>query len=164
MLDGPNVIRLRSLTKDYSLAGLRLGYLVADPALIHPLQAAKPPWSVSTIAQIAGISTLQPDVVTWRRKSLAQLHQHAADLWHGLTLLGFDVSPTETTFALISVNNAGKFRRQLLKAGLLVRDCASFGLPDHVRIAAHTPEANSRLLEVIKELKLIDRAIRKSAK
>lgn len=152
---GPNVIHLRSLTKDYSLAGLRLGYIVADPNLITPLQNSKPPWSVSTIAQIAGIAALQLDVIAWRKESLAQLHHHAGNLWHGLKSLGFVVSPTETTFALINVNSASEFRRRLLQTGLLVRDCTSFGLPGYIRIAAHTPESNDRLLDTIKESNVI---------
>jgi histidinol-phosphate aminotransferase len=153
--DHPNIIYLRSLTKDYSLAGLRLGYLVADANILTPLQTAKLPWSVSSIAQIAGIATLQPDAIAWSKESLSQLHQHAANLWRGLTSLGFDVSPTETTFALIRVDNATRFRHRLLQAGLLVRDCASFGLPDHIRIAAHTQKANARLVETIGNLEAL---------
>jgi len=158
---GPNVIHLRSLTKDYSLAGLRLGYLVASPDLIVHLKTAKPPWSINTIAQIAGVSTLQPDVIAWRKESLIQLHTHAAELWHGLTSLGFAVFPSDTTFALITVDYAAEFRHRLLQAGLLVRDCTSFGLPDHIRIAAHTPESNQHLLDTIERLNLGSSTIRR---
>jgi histidinol-phosphate aminotransferase len=147
-----NLIRLRSFTKDYCLAGLRLGYALATPALINTLQAVQPPWSVSSLAQIAGVAALQEEVIAWRQQSLAQLHQHAADLWAGLTALGLNVLPTTTTFALVAVNNAATFRSRLLAQSLLVRDCTSFGLPEHVRIAAHRLAANERLLAAIKEL------------
>ncbi len=143
---GPNVIRLRSLTKDYSLAGLRLGYIVAHPRLIRLLQTAKAPWSVNTLVQIAGLAALQPEVIAWRRDSLTDLHHQAAILWRGLHSLGLDVAPTQTTFALVHVGNGRQFRHRLLRAGYLVRDCASFGLPAYIRLAAHRPEANQQLL------------------
>jgi histidinol-phosphate aminotransferase len=147
-----NLIRLRSFTKDYSLAGLRLGYALAPPILISALQAVQPPWSVNSLAQVAGVAALQEEVIAWRQQSLAQLHQHAADLWAGLTALDLNVLPTTTTFALVTVNNAATFRSRLLAQGLLVRDCTSFGLPEHIRIAAHRPTANERLLTAIEEL------------
>jgi histidinol-phosphate aminotransferase len=147
-----NLIRLRSFTKDYDLAGLRLGYALAAPDLISILRAVQPPWSVNSLAQIAGIAALQEEVIAWRQQSLAQLHQHAADLWSGLTELGLAVLPTTTTFALVAVNNAATFRSHLLAQGLLVRDCTSFGLPEHVRIAAHRPAANERLLAAMGKL------------
>jgi histidinol-phosphate aminotransferase len=147
-----NLIRLRSFTKDYGLAGLRLGYALATPDLISILRAVQPPWSVNNLAQTAGIAALQEEVIAWRQQSLAQLHQHAADLWVGLTKLGLTVLPTTTPFALVAVNNAAVFRSRLLAQGLLVRDCTSFGLPEHVRIAAHRPAANERLLMAIGEL------------
>jgi len=94
--------------------------------------------------------------VECQKESLTQLHHHADNLWHGLKSLGFAVSPTETTFALINVNIAAEFRRRLLQAGLLVRDCTSFGLPGYIRIAAHTPGSNDRLLDTIRQLNLAD--------
>jgi histidinol-phosphate aminotransferase len=144
---GDNLILFRSLTKDYSLAGLRLGYALAPPPLIRALRAVQPSWSVNSLAQIAGIATLQEEIIAWRRQSLAQLHQHAADLWAGLTGQGLTVLPTTTTFALVAVDDAPTFRHRLLTHhNLLVRDCSSFGLPGHVRIAARQPGDNERLL------------------
>ncbi len=146
-----NVIIIRSLTKAHSLAGLRLGYAVAAPKLIEALRAAQPPWSVNSLAQVAGVAALQPKVLSWRKESLAQLHQHAAALWAKLSTLGFIVLPTSTTYALVKVDDAPVFRRSLLAHGLLVRDCTSFGLPQYVRIAARLPEENERLLTVLKQ-------------
>jgi histidinol-phosphate aminotransferase len=150
--EGKNVIRLRSLTKDYNLAGLRLGYILAGPELIQPMRIAQPPWSVNALAQVAAIAALQQDVLAWRQQSLAQLHQLAAELWVGLDSLGLLVSPSATPFALVTVDNATIFRSRLLSRGLLVRDCTSFGLPRYIRIAAHRPEANRSLLLGIEKL------------
>ncbi|MBN1219374.1 MAG: histidinol-phosphate aminotransferase family protein [Anaerolineae bacterium] len=149
---GENVIRLRSLTKDHSLAGLRLGYLLAAPKLVNLLKAAQPPWSVNSLAQMAGVAALQTESITWRNFTLTQLRQHALDLWVGLSQLGLPIHPTSTTFALLKVKHAPEFRHHLLMRGLLVRDCASFGLPGHIRVAAHRPAANERLRATIAEL------------
>jgi histidinol-phosphate aminotransferase len=147
-----NIISLRSLTKDYNLAGLRLGYALAAPEVINTLRTVQPAWSVNTLAQVAGVAALQEEVITWRQQSLAQYHQHTTDLWAGLTQLGLTVLPTSTSFALVPVQNAPVFRSRLLSHGLLVRDCTSFGLPEHIRIAARQPEDNGRLLTVIERM------------
>jgi histidinol-phosphate aminotransferase len=149
-LDGPNLIIFRSLTKDMALAGLRLGYALAAPAVIDLLRRAQPSWSVNSLAQIAGVTAMQAEVLAWRQESLSRLHQRAATLWSGLAELGLNVLPTTTTYTLVAVGDAAVFRRRLLAEGLLVRDCTSFGLPRHVRIAARRSAENERLLATLK--------------
>jgi histidinol-phosphate/aromatic aminotransferase/cobyric acid decarboxylase-like protein len=107
-------------------------------------------WSVNSLAQVAGVAALQAPVLAWRQHSLTSLRQHAAALWAGLSDLDFEVLPTTTTYGLVKVDNAADFRRQLLIRGLQVRDCASFGLPQHIRIAARRPAENEQLLATIK--------------
>jgi histidinol-phosphate aminotransferase len=148
-IEQENLLILRSLTKDMALAGLRLGYALAAPSLIQSLRQVQPPWSVNSLAQVAGAAALQAEVLTWRQKSITQLHSNAAELWAGLTELELMILPTQTTFALVNVGHAAEFRRRLLAHGLLVRDCTSFGLPGHIRIAAHRPEENWQLLKAI---------------
>ena len=113
------------------------------------LRAAQPPWSVNSLAQVAGVAALQPEVIAWREQTLAQLQGDAAVLWTDLSGLGMTILPTTTTFALAAVEDAALFRRWLLQDGLLVRDCASFGLPGYIRIAANRPEANRQLVRAI---------------
>jgi histidinol-phosphate aminotransferase len=146
---GDNVIILRSLTKDQALAGLRLGYVIATPPVIAALRAVQPTWSVNTLAQIAGVAALQEPVLAWRQQTLICLRRHAADLWAGLSGLGHRVLPTATTYALVAVENAAVVRHRLLLQGVLVRDCTSFGLPQHLRIAARRPVENEALLAAI---------------
>lgn len=145
-----NLIILRSLTKDQALAGLRLGYVLAPPDVIAALRAVQPSWSVNALAQIAGVAALQAPVLAWRQQTLDCLRGHALDLWAGLGELGYTVLPTSTTYTLVVVSNAAAFRQRLLRQGVQVRDCASFGLPRHVRIAARRPEENEHLLAVIR--------------
>jgi histidinol-phosphate aminotransferase len=149
----PNLIRLRSLTKDYSLAGLRLGYVLAAPEIINMLRVVQPSWSVNSLAQIAGVAALQPTVMAWREQTLAQLQQDAAQLWAELIGIGLTVLPTSTPFALVNAaGNAADLRRRLLERGLLVRDGASFGLPDYIRVAARRPQENRQLVKALKSL------------
>lgn len=153
--DGENLIILRSLTKDQALAGLRLGYVLAAPMVIAALRARQASWSVNTLAQIAGVAALQEEVLAWRQETLTCLRQHALDLWTDLTASGYHVLPTATSYALVVVENAAAVRQRLLPEGVLVRDCASFGLPQHLRIAARLPVENKRLLTAVKREKEI---------
>jgi len=152
--NAPNIIILRSLTKDFSLAGLRLGYLIAHPSVIGTLKTAQPPWSINTLAQIAGIAAFQPESLAWRQRTLAQLRQHAAQLWNDLHSLGMTVLPTDTTFALVAVDDAAEMHRQLLARRILVRDATSFSLSHHIRIAARRPAENRQLVDALRNLNL----------
>ena len=150
--ESENVLILRSLTKDHGLAGLRLGYGMAAPGLISILRSVQPPWSVNSLAQVAGIAALQPEVAAWRANSLAQLHRHAVTLRQELSEAGYSVLASSTPYFLVEVGRAAAIRQQLLQAKLLVRDCTSFGLPAHIRIAAQLPEENERLLDSMRRL------------
>jgi threonine-phosphate decarboxylase len=147
-----NLILLRSLTKDQALAGLRLGYVIAAPAIITALRTVQPTWSVNTLAQVAGLAALQPEVLAWRDDTLTCLHRHAAELWAGLAELGYPALPTATPYALVQVTDTATWRERLLFQGVQVRDCASFGLPQYARIAARRPEENERLLSAVKDI------------
>ena len=67
--------------------------------------------------------------------------------------LGFTLVPSETNFFLVRVANAKEFRTALLRHGILVRDCTSFGLPEYIRIAPRTPPECRKLITIIKVLK-----------
>lgn len=145
-----NVIVLRSLTKEHGLAGLRLGFAIAAPQRIEQLRVTQPAWSVNSLAQVAGIAALQPDVLAEQRDNVNQLLVYAAKMWHDLALAGFKLLPTTTSYALIETGHASRIRQTLLNHRLLVRDCTSFGLPAHIRVAAQLPEQNSRLIAAMR--------------
>jgi L-threonine-O-3-phosphate decarboxylase len=144
-----NVLVLRSMTKDFGLAGLRLGYAVGDEKVIALLRQVQPPWSVNAAAQAAGVAALRD--LTHRQRSLERLARAKHELAAELTGLGLAPVASATHFFLVRVGDGSAFRQALLHRGMLVRDCASFGLPAHVRIAARRPEENERLLAVIRE-------------
>lgn len=143
----PNVLIVRSLTKEYALAGLRLGYAVGPAALIGGLAQARVPWSVNAAAQAAGMAALADQAHL--QQTLAALHVAKGALITGLQGLGLRPLPSQTHYFLLNVGDGAAFRQQLFNHGLLVRDCASFGLPAYVRIATHKPEENQTLLSHI---------------
>ncbi len=146
-----NVIVMRSLTKDYALAGLRLGYAIASREIIEALRRVRPPWNVNVVAQKAGVAALgDPDYLEQCKPEIKQARQF---LISELGRLGYTVMPSSTNFFLVKVANASTFRSALLRHGLLVRDCTSFGLPEYVRIAARTMPECQKLITAIQSLR-----------
>ena len=145
-----NILVLRSMTKDYAIAGLRLGYAVGDETVMAGLTNLRPAWNVNALAQAAGLVALQDEA--YLAKTLAKLRAETTVLVSGLKELGYEIVPSRTHYFLMLVGNGARFRQNLLQRGILVRDCASFGLPSYVRIATRTPEENRRLLHTLGEM------------
>lgn len=143
-----NWLVLRSMTKDYALGGLRLGYVIGAPDLIKPLQAAQSPWNVNTFAQLAGSASLR-EGIAWRSETLAKLHTETVVLQEKLRQIGYQPHPTTVNYFLIPVESPAALRQSLLEERLIVRDCTSFGLPHFIRIATQLPDANARLLQAM---------------
>lgn len=146
-----NWLVLRSMTKDFALGGLRLGYLLGAPALIHTLQTLQSPWNVNTFAQLGGIVSLR-EGKEWRQQTIARLHNDTVLLQAQLQQIGYQPMPTSTNYFLMPVESPTALRQVLLEHRIVVRDCTSFGLPDYIRIATQRPEANTRLLQILGEL------------
>jgi histidinol-phosphate aminotransferase len=144
-----NLLVLRSMTKDYALAGLRIGYAVGSREIMDALAGVRPPWSVNTFAQAAAIAALRDDA--YLAQSMEMLREAKIDLIAGLTRLGLEVLPSMAHYFLMRVGDAAGFRLRLLRKGILVRDAASFGLPAFVRLATRRPEENERLLADLAE-------------
>lgn len=140
-----NLIVLRSMTKAWGLAGLRLGYALGSPALIEALLAAMPPWNVNACAQVAGIAALADR--EHYRQTVMLLRQETSVLQHGLQTQGWETFPSEAAFFLVRVDDAATVQHVLLQQGCLVRDCTSFGLPEYIRISPRHHEQNRRLLD-----------------
>ena len=145
-----NVLILQSMTKDYALAGLRLGYAVGAEELIAALAHVRPPWSVNALAQAAGLAALRDQ--EHLRRSLELLTEAKSELMAALTERGMQVLPSAAPFFLVRVGNGAAVRRALLHKSILVRDCASFGLPEYIRICTRRPEENARLVAALSEV------------
>jgi len=146
-----DVIVVRSMTKDYALAGLRLGYAVASREVIEALHRVRPPWNVSVVAQKAGVAALgDADYLARCQQEIKQAKQFLVD---ELRQLGFTLVPSRTNFFLVKVADAGTFRSVLLRHGILVRDCTSFGMPGYIRIAPRIMPECQQLITVLQSLK-----------
>ena len=146
-----NLLVLRSMTKDYAMAGLRLGYGVAKEEIIATLRRICPPWNVNTLAQKAGVIAINEE--EYLKRCRTELKEAKNYLVAELSRLGLSPLPSEANFFLVEVGDAPKFRRELLKRMILVRDCTSFGLPQYVRIAPRTLPECQKLIVAIKEMK-----------
>lgn len=152
LISRDNVVILRSMTKDYALAGLRLGYAIANQEIINNLRQVRPPWNVNAVAQKAGVVALKDtDYLEQSKKKIREAKQF---LTEELQRLGFQPLPSDTNFFLVRVGDAKSFRIALLKQGMLVRDCTSFGLPEYVRIAPRTMPECHKFITAIQTLKL----------
>lgn len=157
----PKTIVLRSFTKFYGLPGLRVGYVVAPPAVTKRLSAHQPPWSVNMLAQRAAVAALQDD--RHRRRSLQFMDRERIRLQRGLERLsGVQVFPTKANFILMELPVGYKAARvvsALRRQGLLLRDCSQVpGLNDRsLRVAVRTRDENDRLLKALASIVRVTR-------
>jgi histidinol-phosphate aminotransferase len=143
-------IYLKSMTKDFALTGLRLGYALAEPVIISQLKKRQPAWSVNALAQAAGEAALTE--LDYYRDTLSRLKELKNDLFSNLALAGFSVVPSEVHFGLMMMNiPAREMRERLLGELILVRDCTSFGLSHAIRFSTRLPTDNLKLIQSIKK-------------
>ncbi len=144
------IIVLRSLTKDFALTGLRLGYAVAAPDVVELLSRQLPSWNVNAFAQSAGVAALTDR--THLSITLEKLAIERQAFFQALRTTGLPVMPSRTHFCLVEVGDAHQVRQQLLTRKILVRDCASFGLSQFIRIATRPRDDRQRLLLALQEI------------
>jgi histidinol-phosphate/aromatic aminotransferase/cobyric acid decarboxylase-like protein len=144
-----NVLLVRSMTKEHALPGLRVGYALGAASLIDRLNARRPSWMVSSLAEAAIIEACaQPEYVAQVRSFLLEGRQ---TLTEACREIGYQVLPSTTSYFMLRVTDADAFRNRLLaRHAIAVRSCSSFGLPDYVRIAACGPEQRTRLLAALR--------------
>ena len=151
LLDLDNVALLRSMTKDYALTALRLGYMLASPDVVERVRAQQHSWSVNALAQTAGIAALADTAhVEDGRRAVLDAKRYLID---ELAALGLHFIPSAANFLLVHVGSAKVLRHMLLKRHhIIVRDCASFGLPDYIRIGIRTKEDCNRLVAALRDV------------
>jgi histidinol-phosphate aminotransferase len=147
LLERPNLLVLRSMTKDYALTGLRVGYAMAAPEVIAALEKVQPPWTVNALAQAATLAALADTAHLYT--TLAQLARDSSDLHSDLIAAGFAPLPSAVHYCLLPVHSASEWKAALLERRILVRDCTSFGLPQHIRIAAQQTADNACLVAAL---------------
>ena len=149
---GKNLFILRSFTKFFAIPGLRLGYGIGNERLIQRLNKVKVPWSVNSLAQIAGISLLQDE--QFIKKSRVFMGKEKLFLFNGLARIsGLKPFPSKANFILIKLKNfsASYLQKKLLKKGILIRDCTNIrGLNNSfIRVAVKSRKENLKLLKAL---------------
>ena len=142
-----NVVVLRTFSKAYGLAGLRIGYGLAAPQVAAILQKARQPFNTNEVAQRAALASLADtahveNTVSNNNKGLA--FYEAAFQERGLTYV-----PSVANFILVEVGDGDKTFAAMLKQGVIVRAMSGYKLPGWLRISVGTPEENVRCLEVL---------------
>lgn len=146
----PNLVILRAFTKFHGLAGLRLGYLLGDAALLGRIEAFGPAWSVSAAAQAAGLAALaEPG---WDERTRSAVRAERAFMEAGLAALGMTVFPSDANFLLFK--SPVPLFEPLKARGILVRDCRNFtGLDERfTRVGLKARKDNAALLRAIGEV------------
>jgi histidinol-phosphate aminotransferase len=142
------VVVLRTFSKLYGLAGLRVGYGVMAPGVAGILHRIRQPFNVNSIAQAAAAAALEDE--TFVRETLELVHRGLDDLYRGLDHLGLAYVPSQSNFFLIKVDrNADRVFEEMLKQGVIVRSMTSYGFPDYIRINVGLPEENRRFLDAL---------------
>jgi len=145
---GRRVLVLRTFSKIASLAGLRVGYAVADPDGIALLNRIRQPFNVNTIAQVAALAALEEEAHA--RQTVALIHEGIETLYRAFDQLGIKYVPTRANFILVEMPDAARVYQQLLRQGVIVRPMASFGLERALRITVGTPEENAKLIQALR--------------
>lgn len=146
-----NLFVLRSLTKSYGLAGIRIGYGVGSKSVIDVLKKIKIPWSVNALAQEAGILALKNK--SHLTKSNSIIKKESNFLKNKIAKIsGFECHDSSTNFILIKTkDDSTKIQKKLLKHKILIRDCKNFrGLDNHyIRIAVKSHKDNLKLVNAM---------------
>jgi histidinol-phosphate aminotransferase len=147
----PTVSVLRTFSKVYGLAGLRVGFAVGDPELIGMLERARHPFNVSSVAQAAALAALEDAEHVQRA---VELNASGLErLEKGFRDLGLWFAQSDANFVLVEVGEgAPQIYQALLERGVITRPVGAFGLREHLRVTVGTPEENERFLAALREV------------
>ncbi|MFW6214585.1 MAG: pyridoxal phosphate-dependent aminotransferase [Alkalispirochaetaceae bacterium] len=150
LVDRYPLLLMRSMTKDFNLNALRLGYIAAHPEIARVIDRVQPPWSVNTPAEEAGLAALEE--LDYYRDSWRKTGELTEELGAGMEEIGFTRYPAGCNFQLFQGPENLQLASRLWERGMKIRDCTSFGLPGFFRIGTASREANLRLLKAVREI------------
>jgi histidinol-phosphate aminotransferase len=147
----PNVLTMRTLSKAHGLAGIRLGYAVAQPEVLAPLYQVKPVFEVNLLAQAAGIAALEDDA--FLKRSIEANRAGQRFLYGEFERMGLNAVKGYGNFVLVEIGpQAVAVQQRLLEMGIIVRPCVNYDLPDFLRISVGDEAQNARLVEALEDL------------
>ena len=151
ILGNKPVVALRTFSKAYGLAGLRIGYGVMAPELAGILHRIRQPFNVSLLAQAGAVAALEDEA--FLNKTVQTVHEGLDYLYAELDRIGVRYFPTQANFFLIDAGqDADMVFENMLKKGVIVRSMSSYGYPEYIRINTGLPEENKRLIQAIKQV------------
>jgi histidinol-phosphate aminotransferase len=145
--EGRDILILRTFSKIYGLAGLRVGYGIARKDIIAEMNKLRPPFNTSTLAQIAARYALEDDEFVRSAREINE--QGKLYLSHELDRLGYTFVPTEANFIYMTLDqDANILYQSLLKKGIIVRPAG----PRELRVTIGTPEENRRFIDALRRM------------
>jgi len=149
--EGRNVIVLRTFSKIYGLAGLRVGYGIAKKEIVAVLNRVRSPFNVNSLAQVAALASLEDEDQVKRSRKLIEKEKEF--LYFHLRELGLSFIPTQANFILIKIGKrAGKVEQALLKRGIIVRGMEGYNLSEYIRVTIGTRKQNEEFLESLQKI------------
>ena len=146
---GRKVVVLRTFSKAASLAGLRVGYGIADPDAISLMNRIRQPFNVNSLAQAAALAALEDESHILECVRMIEAGRHY--LYDEFKGLGLKYVPARANFILVDVGrSAADIYQKLLLQGVIVRPLTSFGMESALRVTVGTPEENRRLIKALK--------------
>jgi histidinol-phosphate aminotransferase len=151
-LDSANsVVTLRTFSKIFGLAGLRIGYGVMPEEITGILNRIRPPFNASSLAQAGAIAALNDKA--FFRKTVGLVHDGLDFMYDALNRMGIRYFPTQANFFLIdSGKKADDVFESLLKEGVIIRSMRSYGYPEYIRVTVGLPEENLRFLKALEKV------------
>jgi histidinol-phosphate aminotransferase len=143
----PNLLVSRTFSKAYGLAGLRVGYGLAQPQLTDLLNRVRQPFNVNTPAQAAAVAALGDQAFLQQSYELnrAGLREFEA----AFDALGLPYVPSRANFVLVKVGAAAREYQELLRRGVIVRPVGNYGLPEWLRVSVGLPAENATFLAAL---------------
>ena len=150
-LDRKNVIVLKTYSKSYGLAGLRLGYAIAKPEFIIYMERVRPPFNVNILAQAAGVAALGDD--KFLKKTKEKTLEGKRYLYEQMDKMGIAYILSVANFILVDTGkDCVTIFKNMLKRGVIVRDMKQYGLKNFIRVSIGTSKENQRFIKILKEV------------
>jgi histidinol-phosphate aminotransferase len=149
--NGKPVVVLRTFSKAYGLAGLRIGYGITDECITDYLNRLRQPFNVNFAAQIAAVAALDDNEHI--RKTVENNRDGMNFIIKSMTEIGLRCVPSQSNFILVELPvDAEVMYKEMLKRGIILRSMKGYGLPDYIRITIGLPEDNKRVVREIKSI------------
>lgn len=146
----PNLLLMRTFSKIFGLAGLRLGYGIAQPELIAALEKVRQPFNINAIAQAGALAALEDNEHLGRTRANNQAGLEFFAL--AFRQLNWEFVPSHANFVLLRVGDGKAVFEALQKEGIITRSMGGYGLPEYIRISIGTAAENSRCLDALKRV------------